>query len=175
MEKLVRADNARDYRTFCRQIGPSERLLRQSDYGGRRVSMGKRGGRRRARKKEQKGGKKTKKEKKSAIPNNGVESTRREGSGEVAFFRGELIDSRSFVRSLNSTCTLSLALLPSSSSALLHLPFVQLSHFISLFLSRVPSLACSLARSRAQIKVSRDPPPRHLLNHWPESRFVDRK
>lgn len=44
LEKLVRADNAQDYRTFCREIGPSEGLLRQSDYGGRRVSMEKKRG-----------------------------------------------------------------------------------------------------------------------------------
>ena len=81
LEKLVRADNAQDYRTFCREIGPSEGLLRQSDYGGRRVSMEKKRGERK------KGGRKTKnthtqkqrererKGKKSAIPNNGVEST----------------------------------------------------------------------------------------------------
>lgn len=53
LEKAVRADNARDYRTFCREIGPGEGLLRQSDYGGGRVPMGKKGGGR--------GGKKRKK------------------------------------------------------------------------------------------------------------------
>lgn len=55
LEKLVRADNAQDYRTFCREIGPSEGLLRQSDYGGRRVSMEKKRGERK------KGGEKNKK------------------------------------------------------------------------------------------------------------------
>lgn len=55
LEKLVRADNARDYRTFCREIGPGEGLLRQSDYGGGRVPMGKKGGGRGGKKRKKRG------------------------------------------------------------------------------------------------------------------------
>lgn len=49
--KLV---HAQDYRTFCREIGPGEGLLRQSDYGGRRVSMGEQKKRRRRERKRRK-------------------------------------------------------------------------------------------------------------------------
>ena len=148
--KLV---HAQDYRTFCREIGPGEGLLRQSDYGGRRVSMGeqKKGGGGKGR-----GGKKRKKRergKKSAIPNNERGRVNVGGGGGdrggVAFFRGELIDFP-LARSLAPLgVTPPLPHSPSFLAPLLALRF-SLSLSLSLpllFLSRIRSLARSLARS----------------------------
>lgn len=76
--KLV---HAQDYRTFCREIGPGEGLLRQSDYGGRRVSMGKKK-EEEGKEEEEKRGKRESGEKNQRYQTtNGVESTWEEGEG----------------------------------------------------------------------------------------------